>query len=1546
MKKLTSTILALIMIVAALVSAIPAGGEEISFSDVSADRWSFEYVKYAAEHGLMNGVGGGRFDPAGTMTRSMVVTVLWRREGSIAIGYSPVFKDVADNEWYTSAVLWAKNCGVVNGTSKTTFSPKDRITREQLATMLFRYAEFKGYDVSASGDLSGFPDASAVSDWARSSVVWATDKGLINGIRKGSKDYLDPPGNATREQFAAVIARFCGLFESSRIALKEDPLSEAAENIGSVLCKDHGALHAEFGAPETLNEQTLSNLFVSALGLDISIYRALFREDELTSLISGYRGLALGEKISQTVHVSFINDRLFEEDWRKSETEEKEAVLILRRGYSTLSPKLIGCPEIPMRDEEIDCALAEIGSLLCADHNVLHAVGTSFSESDVENAVLGLIGAAPSGYSVRIDPSSLDAMSAGADPADLTFSVTSKALEGVENAKAESDPVTVKVSVIGNGDGFAFVDCPLRSEKALDRFEEKYLCADHGKLNVSLLSSGDADAELTALIGSSLDLGDGYKVTAALDGETVTVTAERNDGFDRATKEYAANTVYGDATRFVLCDCDRDAYQFIYQTAYYGWGSSGWSYDLTANAGREPGKINDTVTDDSSALIRDINVTAKGILTFRTGVTFTSGFDGAVIALKNSDGDPVFVLETSGGAWCVRGADGSLTALLPGGGESYFRFEITVDLYEETASVGINGTDCGTFGLLTKGVSANIRTFLLGSTDEGTVSYVPTLSNAEANYSIYEQFAEENPVGSVPFGWETSGAYCDSGANICDGAIGDRWDGSMGLYRWLRIGAYGSAERTSYEVDGSFNAEFTILPDLSGTDFAFVLKNGGDDVLNISFDDDTIRLNGQEVYEYVKNVPYDIRLQVIGDGTGAVWINGIKRATAPLAANLSADAVAFRNYSSGDVWIDNVYLYETYEHPDYVPVPVPPEGADEYTLGINVCNLWYTGDHMGWDCITPHKDIKPVLGYYDEGSPEVADWEIKYMVEHGIDFQAVCFYAQENNAPITTRHGYQLDRGYKYAKYSDMMKYCLIWESANALYPLDMNAWRTYYVPYFIEHYFKDPRYMTIENKPLLGSFGGFMYDRENWDDEKFREAQDYLNEEVRKLGFDGVLWVGDHGDGFFSYNLGRGSYDPEEVKLTTEITVARAKERGETYVPTVGMGANVVGWDEGRTPLSTVEQFRTTNEWMRDVWLKEHPAEKSWLENFVWVATWNEYGEGHYIMPAEELVGFGYLDVLRDVYTKGGIDPSLNVVPDEHQLKRLGHQYPQDRMFLYPDGFAEFSNGADDPVLFPARNEEDHVPVLLKLDLGRDYFNADSAISFEDGKICNNSDKQAKVCFRLPDELTGKKYSRIVFNARLDDDMQFTMEYGTMTDSGLKRTRISIDDNTKPWDKEYYIDIPSEKLTGDTVRVTLPPHTYLSAADVRLLPESGEMYPYSIRFAGKDLIVRVPIEISPAGDVLTGYFQMSIYDGQGIGMFDDYSVWDPETGRLTLKWQGKKTMEFTVGSNFYYDGGVRKYLGYELYAVDGVPMIPLNIIAEGLGLTLSFSEHRYIDVR
>ena len=139
MKKLISVLLAAIMLTAVSVVALPASAAS-AFSDVENGRWSAPSIKYAVQSGYMNGVGGGKFDPEGSLTRAMVATVLWRREGSPAPTAPSGFSDVPSGEWYTDAVAWAKETGVVKGLTETTFGPDEYITREQLSTMLFRFS--------------------------------------------------------------------------------------------------------------------------------------------------------------------------------------------------------------------------------------------------------------------------------------------------------------------------------------------------------------------------------------------------------------------------------------------------------------------------------------------------------------------------------------------------------------------------------------------------------------------------------------------------------------------------------------------------------------------------------------------------------------------------------------------------------------------------------------------------------------------------------------------------------------------------------------------------------------------------------------------------------------------------------------------------------------------------------------------------------------------------------------------------------------------------------------------------------------------------------------------------------------------------------------------------------------------------------------------------------------------------------------------------------------------------------------------------------------
>ena len=178
-----------------------------AFTDLDAKAWYHEGVDYALTNGLMNGVGGGKFEPDGQLTRAQLVTVLYRAAGEPDTGkqVNP-FTDVPDDTWYTRAVIWAANNGIVNGVGKNVFAPDASITREQIATMLYRYA---GAEAAKEDKLSAFPDAAKTSDWAKEALNWAVASGLINGVADANGTAnLEPQATATRAQIATILMRW------------------------------------------------------------------------------------------------------------------------------------------------------------------------------------------------------------------------------------------------------------------------------------------------------------------------------------------------------------------------------------------------------------------------------------------------------------------------------------------------------------------------------------------------------------------------------------------------------------------------------------------------------------------------------------------------------------------------------------------------------------------------------------------------------------------------------------------------------------------------------------------------------------------------------------------------------------------------------------------------------------------------------------------------------------------------------------------------------------------------------------------------------------------------------------------------------------------------------------------------------------------------------------------------------------------------------------------------------------------------------------------
>lgn len=177
---------------------------ELPFTDVAQGAWYHDDVAYVYQNGLFNGESSTSFAPENKMQRCMMTTVLYRLAGEPAVSYSGMFRDIPDGMWYTKGTIWAGSLGVVSGVEPGRFNPFSNVTRQEIAVILYRYAEKMGYDVSASAALSGFPDAGRVATWGGQAMSWAVGVGILNG----SDGMLLPNGDATRVQVAAMLHRF------------------------------------------------------------------------------------------------------------------------------------------------------------------------------------------------------------------------------------------------------------------------------------------------------------------------------------------------------------------------------------------------------------------------------------------------------------------------------------------------------------------------------------------------------------------------------------------------------------------------------------------------------------------------------------------------------------------------------------------------------------------------------------------------------------------------------------------------------------------------------------------------------------------------------------------------------------------------------------------------------------------------------------------------------------------------------------------------------------------------------------------------------------------------------------------------------------------------------------------------------------------------------------------------------------------------------------------------------------------------------------------
>ena len=976
-----------------------------------------------------------------------------------------------------------------------------------------------------------------------------------------------------------------------------------------------------------------------------------------------------------------------------------------------------------------------------------------------------------------------------------------------------------------------------------------------------------------------------------------------------------------------------DAYLLDRTTSYNGYNSSMKSAWLLDGRGSAPKtSVSDTnsvlvdIYDDAgTAYIREFNKFSTGRIVLDTSVSVNG--EGVILEYRNEKDTPVYHLESTKDAWMLLDKDGQFTKIFDIKDEKEFAFRIVIDLDNELCTTYINETDCGTYPLCVSGDEVNILNFRFATTDEGTPSVTPGSTFSTVNYAVYEGFDRN------PFYFEMS-----------DGAELNKENSSL----ILNNGASVSDIFTPVGVKSA--AEFSmILP--QNESVRYTLYSAGNVVAEFTTDLDNFYLNGEKVYEYYYgNLWYRLRFELDSDTQTILFkVNGNEAATIPFAtAVTSIDGFKMENLSETPIEVDTFKVFRLVEHEDYVPAPVRPKGEEKYTVGMNFCSLWQEGTHWGWGIISGFRDREPVLGYYDEGTPETADWEIKYLVEHGVDFEALCWFPDKSDAPIKDPpYSAQLYDGIKNAKYSNEIKYCLIWEMSNGEVPASLGDWKKHYVPYMIEYFFKDPRYMRVNNKALMASFGSGALSGALGKDGA-REALDYLEKELKKIGYDGLYYIGNGGtsqisdgfsktgvDGAYSYNWGPASYSSELNKQN--ILTWFSNPYGIGTVPTVAVAFNETPWAGMRYKIMSKKDNLFINKWVRDTFMPMNIREPE-LKNLVWLSTWNEYGEGHYMMPVTDPeIGFRYLDVIREVYTDEGEDPSINIVPTPEQKERITHLYPQYRKLLtreYYDLY-DVSDIKDDNIVYTINCGTDPDWTAWSVNAWR----KDASGSYG---TSHNTETAITVSPNFKGDFDARDITHIRVTMQSPVGSTIRFYYRGAETSNFQGYAWTSDTNEVT---TYTIDTSSfQKFQGKLDYVRIDPTQFANT----------EFMVKSIEFISLNddsvLSKQITIDDKVFDNTLSPYITkentvMLPFDPNKTAIDSRLGVfylWNLEKKELTLNTKTHSVV-FTADSNIAIVNGEEKKLASPVELIDSIPAIPIEEFCKYAGYSFEITEDKQI---
>ncbi len=965
---------------------------------------------------------------------------------------------------------------------------------------------------------------------------------------------------------------------------------------------------------------------------------------------------------------------------------------------------------------------------------------------------------------------------------------------------------------------------------------------------------------------------------------------------------------------------------------------AGWVHD---NAGG-PIKLTNNVsyvnlTDISdtlgTALIRDLSYTDTGKVVVETLIK--TGVNGTYIELRDENGWLTYKIKTIDNAWAILLPDGSYKKIMENAfvddKAETFTFRLILDLDALKATTIINDVSYGESDL----VSDNILNFRFATDEKCTGTVTTGFLRIYVNYLQFETF-ERFGIEEL-YGWKTTGKVLLPKTEVTS----NQYDYELALYDNSIV------EHKFTESKGRI-ASNVLLLNGGGKGFDYILSGKGKDVVKISVVDGKLMAGGKELYTLSTKFWYRFRLDVNTVTNQAdILLNGRSIGKINIPASSVIDSLRIEN-KGGINKFDDFEMFEIVEYDDYVPVPEARANYDDYTVGINVCSIWKVGKHKGWACITPFEEREPVLGYYDEGSPESADWEIKYFVEHGIDFQAFCWYPTGKGViPLknNTESHSQLHDGYMYSKYSDYMDYCIIWEASNygGSNIFDAEYFREYVVPFWFEHYFLDERYLKIDNKIILCAFAGDNISNSSYfgSPEAAKVEMDYLDEVAKSYGFDGVVLLSGGTpknlapsgiEAYYAYGWGS---EGNSYKVNVRENLERVETIGTSYVvPTVSPGFDSIPWHYERYGRISVEEWDKLQQWVINEYLptyKRTNDEWKWTENFVFTSTWNEYGEGSYLMPDHD-TGFQYLDTLRKYYTNLP-EKHTDVVPTETQRARINKGFPQYQTRVLPSGWHAYK--------YKTNLMEEYTQVVKTFNfkdanLNPTILRMSTIPSVEDANAVRykvtEKDPQIQIN-NLNIDAAKANYLRLTIN--VPDEASITVYYKTSEDEdykGSKQFKLTVKDGGIM--QSIIIPTTHKNWIGTITGLRLDVDISKDVVGTEFEIKTFEVVDYHPERAPRLFIDDIEIQSEVPSMLKNGVIYSPFDQQTSIHYMLDGAYEYSHKTKVFKFTANHHVVEFTVGSNKYKVDGVEKDLGYTLELYDGVPMFDYVKFAKDLGYT------------